>query len=198
MRFGRWEEILAEPRPRPGLPLSLALWHFSRGVAFTALNRPGEAEQEQAALRSAIALVPKEWTFGNNSATTLLAIASHVLDGEMAAKAGRYDESIARLRAAVEIEDSLRYDEPPDWIQPVRHTLGAVLLRDGRAAEAEEVYRADLARYPRNGWSLFGLSRALALQGEKSEAAQVEREFQEAWVVADLKLGSSCLCQPGS
>ncbi len=198
MRFGRWEEILVEPRPRPGLPLSLALWHFTRAVALTALDRPEEARQEQAAFQATAADMPKGWTFGNNSATALLAIASDALDGEMAAKAGRFDEAIAKLRAAVQVEDGLRYDEPPNWMQPVRHTLGAVLLRAGRAAEAEAVYREDLAKYPGNGWSLFGLGRALAKQGRDSEARKVERRFQKAWAGADLKLSSTCLCQPGN
>ncbi len=198
MRFGRWEEILAEPQPRLGLPLSLALWHFTRAVALTALDRTEEARKEQAAFQATSAAVPKEWTFGNNSATPLLAIAANVLDGEMAAKAGRFDEAIAKLRAAVQIEDSLRYDEPPDWMQPVRHTLGAVLLRAGRAAEAEAAYREDLAKYPGNGWSLFGLSRSLVKQGKDSEARRVERRFLKAWADADLKLSSTCLCQPGN
>ncbi len=198
MRFGRWEEILAEPRPRPGLPLSLALWHFTRAVALTALDRTDEARKEQAAFHMAAAAVPKEWTFGNNSAATLVTIAANVLDGEMAAKAGRFDEAIAKLRAAAKIEDALLYDEPPDWMQPVRHTLGAVLLRAGRAAEAETVYREDLAKYPANGWSLFGLSRALAKQGKDSEARKVGKRFQKAWADADIKLSSTCFCQPGS
>lgn len=198
MRFGHWEAILAEPQPRPGLPLSLALWHFTRAVALTALDRTDEARKEQAAFQATSAAVPKEWTFGNNSATPLLAIAANVLDSEMAAKAGRFDEAIAKLRAAVQIEDTLRYDEPPDWMQPVRHTLGAVLLRAGRAAEAEAAYREDLAKYPGNGWSLFGLSRSLVKQGKDSEARKVERRFQKAWADADLRLSSTCLCQPGN
>ncbi len=198
MRFGRWEEILAEPPPRPGLPLSLALWHFTRAVALTAIDRPEEARRERVAFQTASAVVPKGWTFGNNSAAALLDIAADVLDGEMAAKAGNFDEAIARLRAAVRIEDALIYDEPPGWMQPVRHTLGAVLLRVGRAAEAETVYREDLATYPENGWSLFGLSRALAKQGKDAEARKAERRFQKAWTHADLKLVSTCLCQPAN
>jgi tetratricopeptide (TPR) repeat protein len=197
MRFGRWEEILAEPAPLPQLPLAQALWRFTRAVALTALDRPEDATREREAFRRAAKAVPADATFGNNPASALLAIATHVLDGEMAARRGRFAESEKLLRAAVKIEDGLKYDEPPDWMQPVRHTLGAVLLRAGKHREAEAVYREDLARYPENGWSLFGLGRALRLQQKEAEAAGVEERFRKAWAEADVKLGSTCYCQPG-
>lgn len=95
------------------------------------------------------------------------------------------------------IEDGLRYDEPPDWMEPVRHTLGAVLLRAGRHAEAEAVYREDLARYPENGWSLFGLGRALHLQDKHDEAAGIEARYRKVWARGDVTLASTCYCQPG-
>ena len=101
-------------------------------------------------------------------------------------------------RAIGRCVQGLVYDEPPGWMQPVRHTLGAVLLRAGRVVEAEAVYREDLVKYPGNGWSLFGLNRALAKQGRAAEARNVERRFQKAWAGADLRLTSTCLCQPGS
>ena len=120
-----------------------------------------------------------------------------MLDGEIAAGRGRLRPAIRLLREAVQIEDTLRYDDPPDWMQPVRHTLGAVLLRAGRSAEAEKVYREDLVRYPENGWSLFGLGRALHLEGKHDEAADAEARYRKIWARADVKLGSTCYCQPG-
>ncbi len=196
MRFGRWDEILSAPEPPDYLPIARALRHFARAAAKTALGRLEEAEQERQAFRSAAAAVPEAGFVGNNSAASILAIASKVLDGEMAARRDRFDEAVAALREAAGIEDRLKYDEPPDWIQPVRHTLGAVLLRAGKLPEAEQVYREDLARFPENGWSLFGLGRALRLQGRDDEAAGVEARFQNAWSGADIQLGSTCLCQP--
>lgn len=196
MRFGRWEEVLAEPRPAEGLPLSLALWHFARAAAYNALSRVDEAVKERAVFLEAAAKVPDGYTFGNSTAADLLTIASHVLDGEIAARAGKYDEAITNLREAVKIEDTLRYDEPPDWIQPVRHTLGAVLLRAGRPAEAEAVYREDLRRFPENGWSLFGLGESLKQQGQKKTAAEAQRRFARVWAGADIQIGSTCLCLP--
>jgi tetratricopeptide (TPR) repeat protein len=198
MRFGRWEEVLAEPEPRPGMPLARALWHFTRAVALSALGRADDAQKERDVFRKAVAAVPKESAFGNNTAADLLAIAHKVLDGEMAAHAGRLDESIASLREGVRLQDALRYDEPPDWIQPVRHTLGAVLMRAERHAEAEKVYRDDLAQYPENGWSLFGLSRALVKQGKSAEATVVKERFAKAWTDADIQIDSTCHCLPGS
>jgi len=197
MRFGRWEEVLGEPEPRKELPLSRALWRFTRAVSLTALGRTEEAGREREAFRRAAAAVPEGYEFGNNKAADLLAIASHLLDGETAAKRDRFSEAEKHLREAVRIEDGLTYNEPPDWMQPSRHTLGAVLLRHGKYAEAEKVYTEDLARYPENGWSLFGLGRALRLQKKDTEAAGVEARFRKIWGRADISLGSTCFCQPG-
>ncbi len=195
MRFGRWDELLAEPEPPANLPLARALWHYTRTVALIALDRHEEALKEQVAFHAAVARVPKDAAFGNNPAHDLLAVATHVINGEMAAKERRFEVALVSLRRATALEDRLRYNEPPDWIQPVRHTLGAILLRAGRHAEAEIAYREDLARYPLNGWSLYGLGRALRLQGKHAEAADIERQFGSAWAKADLKLTSTCFCQ---
>ena len=195
MRFGRWEEVLAEPEPPPQAPLSRALWHFTRTSALIALKRIDEAHAERKAFDQAAAAVPAGWQFGQNSATNLLAIARAVLAGEMAAQAGQLDAAIASLREAVKVEDTLLYDEPPDWIQPVRHTLGAVLLRAGQAPEAAQVYREDLQRYPENGWSLMGLRDALRRQGKDADARIVDARFKKAWASADVKPPSTCYCQ---
>ena len=93
-------------------------------------------------------------------------------------------------------EDALRYDEPPDWIQPVRHALGAALVKANRPVEAAAVYREDLKRLPENGWSLFGLAKALKMQ-KSDEAGEFQERFAKIWANADVKLMSSCFCQPG-
>ena len=197
MRFGRWEEILKEPEPAEMLPLSRALWRWTRTVALNALGRAEEAAKEREAFRAAQAKVPPEWTFGNNPASALLAIAERVIDGEIAAQAKRFDEAVRLLREAADLEAKLRYDEPPDWIQPVRHTLGAVLMTACRYAEAENVYREDLLRWPENGWALLGLSRSLHHQGKHEEAAKARARFEAAWRDADVRPTSTCYCQPG-
>jgi predicted Zn-dependent protease len=110
---------------------------------------------------------------------------------------GKTDEGIARLRDAMKAEDVLHYVEPPDWMIPVRHSLGAVLMKAGKSADAEQLYREDLRRLPENGWSLYGLAESLRRQGKADEAAAVDARFQKIWANADLKIHSSCLCQPG-
>jgi cytochrome c-type biogenesis protein CcmH/NrfG len=101
------------------------------------------------------------------------------------------------LRAAIKKEDALKYDEPPGWLIPVRHSLGAVLMKQQRFAEAEQVYRDDLARLPGNGWSLLGLAESLRAQKKNDEeAAKTKAKFENVWAKADLKINSSCLCQP--
>lgn len=197
MRFGRWEEILQEPAPPEGLPLAKALWHYTRTAALTSLDRIEEARAEQKQFRAAAAAVPDDAFFGNNSSKDLLAIAELVLEGEIDARTGNLESSVNKLAEATLLEDKLRYDEPPDWIQPVRHTLGAVLLRAGEPAEAERIYREDLAKFPGNGWSLMGLRDALERQGKVGEARSADQTFKRAWAKADVKPTATCYCQAG-
>jgi tetratricopeptide (TPR) repeat protein len=197
MRFGKWDEILAEPAFPDFVPISRSLQHYARGVAFAAKGDVAAAEKEQALFLEARALVPKEAFFGNNTGADVLDVAESFMRGEILFRAGRTDEGLASLREAAAREDKLRYNEPPDWIQPVRHALGAALLQAGRFAEAEQVFREDLAKLPENGWSLYGLSRAVDLQKKKAEAAEAEKRFDAVWKHADLKIKSACLCLPG-
>jgi tetratricopeptide (TPR) repeat protein len=118
-----------------------------------------------------------------------------MLEAEIQVAEGKRDEGIAGLQEALKMEDALKYDEPPAWMIPIRHSLGANLMTGGRFAEAEEVYREDLRRLPNNGWSLYGLAEALKAQ-KKPEAAKVQAQFAKAWAKADIKINSSCLCRP--
>jgi tetratricopeptide (TPR) repeat protein len=197
-RFGRWDEILAEPEPPDHLPMARSLRHAARSVAYATKGQLADARAEQKLFIVASAKVPKEAIHGNNTATDLLAIARAQLEGELLVREGKMQRGLASLREAVKLEDKLRYDEPPDWITPVRHALGAALIEAELAAEAEKVYRQDLVRYPGNGWSLFGLKRSLQLMGKRAEAQQAEAQFREAWKDADVQIGSSCFCQPGT
>jgi len=195
VRFGRWDEMLLEPEPPDYLPLSRALRHAARALAFAAKNDVNTAGAERVAFESGVKLVPKESTVGNSPAAAVIEIAQHMVAGEISYRAGKVDEGLAELRRAVEAEDALRYDEPPDWILPVRHALGAVLLKERRFAEAEQVYREDLKRLPENGWSLYGLSRTLQGEEQTDKASAVEQRFQKIWAHADIVIESSCLCQ---
>lgn len=191
MRFGLWEDILKVPEPPQYHPISRAYRHFARASAFAAMNRVADAEREQSLFKSAVAAVPEKAMMVQNPAHTVLDLAAHTLAGEIAFRKGDTDVAVSELTRAVEIEDSLRYMEPPDWFQPTRHSLGAVLLAAGRKAEAEKVYRADLKRWPENGWALFGLSQCV---DGGDEAAAVKARFDKAWSWADTQIEASCLC----
>jgi tetratricopeptide (TPR) repeat protein len=198
VRFGRWEEMIAEPEVPDWMPLTRALRHAGRGIAFAAKEDPRSARSEQAAYLEAIKKVPADEMMLNNPAAAIVAIATPMLDGEILVREGKVDEGLTKLREAVKAEDALHYDEPPGWVLPVRHSLGATLMKFGRYAEAERVYRDDLARLPENGWSLFGLAQSLAAQRKNAaEATELEARLKTIWTKADLKLTSSCLCQPG-
>lgn len=196
MRFGKWDDILKEPAPPDGFPIAKGLWHHARGVALAAKGKPAEARAELGKFRAAAKSTPKEAAFGNNPAADLFAVADPMLEGEILAREGKMADAIKSLTAAVAKEDALRYDEPPDWVVPVRHALGAFLLKDNQAAKAEEVYRQDLKKWPENGWALFGLAESLDAQGKKADADAVRKQFKAAWARADVSIGSSCLCQP--
>jgi tetratricopeptide (TPR) repeat protein len=194
MRFGKWEEILTQPAPPAHLPITTCMWHFTRGVAYAATGRVPEAERELTEFRAATRNVPEGALWSINPAISVLAVAERVLEGEIEFRRGNIDKAVQQLRAAVAKEDELLYMEPPDWVQPARHTLGAVLISAGRYSDAEQVYREDLEIWPENGWSLYGLSVCLRARGATREAQEVERRFRKSWARADTKIDTSCLC----
>jgi tetratricopeptide (TPR) repeat protein len=190
-RFGKWDEILADPAPHAALSYTTGMWHYARGMALTRKGKPEEAAKELEQLRGIAGKLPPDLMMNLNSAVSLLAIASDVLAGEMAAARGRHVKAVDLLEKAIRGEDALRYDEPPAWYYPVRQSLGAVLLAAKRTSDAEAVYREDLRRNPENGWSLFGLVQCLEARGAKDEAAATRRRFEAAWSRADVKLTAS-------
>jgi tetratricopeptide (TPR) repeat protein len=198
VRFGMWKSILSEPDNYPEyMPGTRAFHHAARAIAYAATGDTENARKEQAIFTEKLKLVSKEEVLGNNTTQDLLAVASHMMEGEILVRENKLDAGIAELREASKLEDALKYDEPPGWMVPVRHSLGATLMQNGRYAEAEQIYREDLKRLPDNGWSLFGLTRALRAQKKNAEEADVANaKFQKLWVKADTKITSSCLCQP--
>ncbi|HSD43669.1 MAG TPA: hypothetical protein VLD36_17605 [Burkholderiales bacterium] len=191
VRFGRWEEILkATLPPDTYAPYPLVAWHFARGVALVRTGKPREARKELDALEKASAdATLKDVRVKNiNPASSLARIASLTLRAELALAEQQIHAAVKLLEEAVAIEDGLAADEPHLWLAPTRHAFGAVLLKAARVRDAERVYREDLQRYPENGWSLFGLSQALAKQGRADEAREVDERFRAAWRSADVDL----------
>jgi len=194
VRFGRWDAVLGEPAPAAGRPYQGAMWHYARGVAFARTGKTQDAAAELAIVRAAVKdKANEELLLAGNTATAaaLIAIGEAHLAGELAAASGDPSAAAAALERAVALQDALVYMEPPPFYFPTRQALGAVLLESGRAKEAEAVYRADLAEWPKNGWSLFGLSHALVAQRKSDQAAWADEGFQRAWSRADVKLEAS-------
>ncbi len=189
VRFAQWEDILNDKGPRHDTPFTRGAWRFARAMALTATGRLSDAEQELAELKKVVGdpTLKVQVTFSNNSGVAILRIAPEVVAGEIAAKRKDWDRAVLHLDRAIRYEDSLIYQEPPDWHAPVRQNLGAVLLEAGRADEAEAVFWEDLKKNPGNGWSLLGLTQALEAQGKKEDAARVRKRFEEAWKESDFK-----------
>ena len=191
LRFGKHDDVLALASPPANHPVEVAWWHFARGVALARTGKVEEALKERAALADASNTIPAEALFGGTgleSAKTILGLATTVLDARIAWARGSQSDAIKLWTSAVAAADKVPYDEPPIFFYPVRESLGAALLLSGKADEAERVFRADLAKHPRNARSLFGLHESLVKQGKKADAEWVKRAFDEAWKDADTQL----------
>nr|WP_238568968.1 hypothetical protein [Xenococcus sp. PCC 7305] len=192
-RFGEWDEILQAPQPAVDLKYPTGLWHYARGLAYTRQDKFSKAEAELQAL-TLLANDPEleEVTIWDiNTTQNILQVAAKVLTGEIAAQQGESAQAIASLRQAVVLEDALNYDEPADWATPARQYLGAALLEAKEFAAAEQAYREDLAIYPDNGWSLFGLRQSLQAQGKDAAAQKTQQQFEAVWQYADVQLTAS-------
>ncbi len=187
VRFAQWDAVMKEPAPSPEFAYTTGMWHYARGMALAAQGHADAAAQEQRALDTIAAATPPDRMFDTNSAKSLLEIASATLSGARASRAGDGDRAVAQLSRAVAIEDSLNYSEPPAWYYPVRETLGYEFLAQGKADQAETVFREDLRRNPDNGWSLAGLARSLRATGKSAQADAVQASFKKAWAWADVK-----------
>lgn len=197
LRFGRWQEMLAEPMPAASSAFLRGAWHYGRGQALVATGNLEAAERE---LQQLEAVLPDKGLdqplFSPNTGRAILSIGPAVLRGELAAARGDFPAAIARLEEAVRLEDALVYTEPSEWHSPPRLALAAVLLEAGHAAQAETVYWEDLRRNRDNGWALFGLQQALQAQGKDDQAKVVAARFAKAWARADVTLASSRFGRP--
>ena len=205
VRFGKWHDIIAQPLPAdPALYCNTtAMIHYAKGVAHAALGQVPAAEAEQTLFREAAQRVPKSRYMHNVCCQQALAVAEEMLEGEIAYRRGEHDRAFAHLRAAITLEDDLPYDEPWGWMQPVRHALGALLLEQGRIAEAEATYREDLGLagtlpraqiHPDNIWALRGLLDCLAARGETTESTLIRQRLTYAAARADIEVSVSCFC----
>jgi tetratricopeptide (TPR) repeat protein len=188
VRFAKWEEILKTPKPEANLKITTAFWHFARGMAYSGMKDVNNAETELKALQSVSKEIKPDGPFGNNVVGDIMRVADRTLQAKLAFVKG--DKKLANelFVKAVEADDAVHYNEPPDWDLPVREIYGGVLLLNGENAEAENVFRAEITKHLRNGRALFGLAESLKRQGKTSSATMVQREFEQAWSSADTKL----------
>ena len=187
-RFEKWDEILREPRPPSGVDYPTGVWHYARGMAFSATGHAAAAAKELDELRviAAKRSLERLTIWGFNSFSAILGLAVEFLEADVAARRGDADAAVAHLTKAVTLEDALIYQEPPDWYAPAREKLATALARARRWPEAETAYRGDLVRNRENGWSLSGLAAALDAQGKRNEAEDVRKRLEKAWPLADV------------
>lgn len=206
VRFGRWQDIVNAPMPDdPELYcVSTAMHHYAKGVAHAALKNFAAAKHERTLFHSAVARIPENRKFFNNSARATLSVGEKMLDGELEYHKGNHDAAFVHLRTSVDRDDNLEFTEPWAWMHPPRHALAALLAEQGHFEEAEDVYRTDLglndklqrcAQHPDNVWALHGLVECLRQRGETDELPVLEAKLVTALANTDIPITSSCLCR---
>ena len=206
IRFGKWEQIIEQelPEDKELYCSNVAMMHYAKSVAHSALGNVKEAEAEKENFLAAKQLVPESRRVHNNKMEDLLNVAEEMLNGELEYRKGNYEAAYDHLRKSVELDDALPYDEPWGWMQPARHALGALLLEQGHVEEAEAVYRSDLGidgklsracQHPENVWSLHGLYECLTRRGEKVESALIKPRLDLAVARAEVPIKASCFCR---
>ena len=206
IRFGKWREIIAErlPANQALYCVTTAMIHYAKAVAHAASGDVAKAEAEANLFEAAVAKVPPTRYLFNNTCIDILAIASEMMKGEIAYRKGCHMQAFAHLRRSIVLDENLAYDEAWGWMQPTRHALGALLLEQGKVAEAEAVYRADLGldatlrracQHPNNVWSLHGFHECLMKLGKTSEAIIIKKALDIAVARADVPVKASCFCR---
>jgi tetratricopeptide (TPR) repeat protein len=194
-RFGKWNDILTNPKPNDDIKHLKLIWHYSRGIAFIKKNNLKEAEEELGFIKDLTSDPDLETNLatGFDPSTTIAKLAFEIVSGELASAKGDLDLAVKHLKKAVEIEDGLTYNEPSAWHIPPRQNLGAVLMEAKKYNAAETIYKEDLEILRQNGWSLMGLYNCLKAQNKMDEAAKIKQEFDKAWKDADIKINTSVL-----
>ena len=189
--FGQWDELLAIESLQHSTPYLDGILSYVKGSAYIAKGSLDRAKQELSSIQH-IAQSPDVSVnrAGATATAELLALAAHALDGEIKLAEGDLAGAIAAFEKGVALEDTNNYTEPPDWPQSMRLYLGNALLVAGRFEEAEAVFRRDLRWHQQNGWSLFGLMKALEAQNKKNDAKVIQNQWSSVWSHADVQLTS--------
>ena len=192
--FGKWEEILSLEPEHKGTPYLDGIWSYVLGSAHIAKGNYELAKTELNKLKKIVNSPDVDrYRVGATPASSVLKVAMMGLEGELFLSKGDFVNAVKSFEKGVDIEDENNYTEPPDWVQPLRHYLGAALLKSGKFKEAEAVYKRDLKWNQNNGWSLLGLHQSLELQGKVEESKNIYNKFKEAWKAADVEINASHL-----
>lgn len=212
IRFGKWDDIIAEPVPSSVsvFPGCIATAHYARGVAYASKGMVPEAEKEQVeflkacknpALAGRVLHNNPMWT---EEGPCVLKVAEQMLAGEIAYRKAviapgpqveAFDGAFDKIKAAVVLSENLKYDEPWGWMVPARHALGALMLEQGRFDEAEAVYRDDIAMWKDNVWGLLGLTQVSEKRGTPlADIKDIKAKFTKASKRADVSLEATCFC----
>ena len=215
IRFGKWDEILAEPMysDKDVFPATIATQHYARGVAYASKGMVPEAEAEQVLFKEALTnpalagrLMHNNFMYQDPAeGPSILIVIAAILEAEieyrrqfLAKAAGEphdFTAAFDELRRGVDLSLNLAYNEPWGQMQPVRHILGALLFEQGHIEEAEEVYRADIKLWKDNMWGLLGLKLCLEARGDApEELAAVTALFNERSSRADIVPAKTCFC----
>ncbi len=180
IRFGKWDDLLAMNPEKPSRGKTIAM-HYGKAIAHLRKGNIAAAQKEQEAMLE----------LNGNSRTSSNRLMRGIVAAEIDAAKGNFDEAIAALEEAKTVEDSMFRAELAPWHHPIRHTLGAILIKAGRFEEAEKAYREELENNEEDGWTLFGLMQALEHQGNYRDAARYRARFEIAWRYSDVFLESS-------
>ena len=192
--FGKWDEILSLEPEHQGTPYLDGIWSYVLGSAHLAKGNFDLAKIELDKLNN-LANSPNadQYRVGATPASSVLKVAAYGLQGEFFSAYGEHLKAVNSFQKGVNLEDKNNYTEPPDWAQPMRHYLGAALLKSGKFQEAEQTYRRDLKWNQNNGWSLYGLHQSLELQGKEKESEEIYKQWNNAWKASDIKIKASHL-----
>jgi len=187
--FGMFDELEQLQNPAPGQPYLDGMLNWMHGAAYA---KKGHIEAAQAEYEKLQVIRQNSelanWRASVNTTADMLTVASHMLAGEIANARQDYDTAVREFEQAVDLQDKLRYMEPPDWLQSTRLFLGQALLNAGRYAEAQAVFERDLIMLNENGWALQGLAAALEAQGQGAAASEVRERQVAAWANANVEL----------